>query len=57
MDDKDLNKAVKDGWITKKQREKIQSRAYLTWLVKSNKAKNHKPQPSLSDKEWQKVQV
>ena len=48
MDDKALNQAVKDGWITKKQREKIASRAYLTWLARTNKAKNHKPKPSLS---------
>ena len=45
MDDKALNQAVKDGWITKKQREKIASRAYLTWLVRTNKAKKHKPKP------------
>ena len=29
MDDKALDNAVKEGWITKKQREKIVSRAYL----------------------------
>ena len=52
MDDKALNQAVKDGWITKKQREKIPSRAYLTWLARTNKAKNHKPKPSLSAEAW-----
>ena len=52
MDDKALNQAVKDGWITKKQREKIPSRAYLTWLARTNKAKNHKPKPSLSEEAW-----
>ena len=52
MDDKALNQAVKDGWITKKQREKLPSRAYLTWLVRTNKAKNHKPKPSLSTEAW-----
>ena len=52
MDDKALNQAVKDGWITKKQREKIASRAYLTWLARTNKAKNHKPKPSLSEDAW-----
>ena len=52
MDDKALNQAVKDGWITKKQREKLPSRAYLTWLARTNKAKNHKPKPSLSEDAW-----
>ena len=52
MDDKALNQAVKDGWITKKQREKLPSRAYLTWLARTNKAKNHKPKPSLSTEAW-----
>ena len=49
MDDKALNQAVKDGWITKNQREKLPSRAYLTWLARTNKAKNHKPKPSLTE--------
>ena len=48
MDDKALDNAVKEGWITKLQREKLPSRAYLTWLARTNKAKNHKPKPSLS---------
>ena len=52
MDDKALDNAVKEGWITKKQREKIVSRAYLTWLARTNKAKNHKPKPSLSEDAW-----
>ena len=57
MDDKALNQAVKDGWITKKQREKIPSRAYLTWLARTNKAKNHKPKPSLSEEAWAQKQA
>ena len=52
MDDTALDKAVKEGWITKLQREKIVSRAYLTWLARTNKAKNHKPKPSLSEEAW-----
>ena len=52
MDDKALDNAVKGGWITKLQREKIASRAYLTWLARTNKAKNHKPKPSLSTEAW-----
>ena len=52
MDDKALDNAVKQGWITKKQREKIVSRAYLTWLARTNKAKNHKPKPSLPAEAW-----
>ena len=51
MDDTALDKAVKGGWITKLQREKL-SRAYLTWLARTNKAKNHKPKPSLSEEAW-----
>ena len=51
MDDTALDKAVKEGWITKLQREKL-SRAYLTWLARTNKAKNHKPKPSLSVDAW-----
>ena len=57
MDDKALNQAVKDGWITKKQREKIASRAYLTWLARTNKAKNHKPKPSLTEEAWAQKQA
>jgi len=57
MDDKALNQAVKDGWITKKQREKIKSRAYLTWLVRTNKAKKHKPKPSLPEEVWAQKQA
>ena len=57
MDDKALNQAVKDGWITKKQREKIASRAYLTWLARTNKAKNHKPNPSLTEEVWAQKQA
>ena len=51
MDDKALDNAVKGGWITNLQREKL-SRAYLTWLARTNKAKNHKPKPSLSEDAW-----
>ena len=51
MDDTALDNAVKGGWITKLQREKL-SRAYLTWLARTNKAKNHKPKPSLSAEAW-----
>ena len=51
MDDTALDNAVKGGWITKLQREKL-SRAYLTWLARTNKAKNHKPKPSLSEDAW-----
>ena len=57
MDDKALDKAVKDKWITKKQREKIPSRAYLTWLARTNKAKNHKPKPSLTEEVWAQKQA
>ena len=39
MDDKALDQAVKDGWITLKQREKIPNRNYLVYLVKTNKEK------------------
>ena len=52
MDDTALDNAVKEGWITKLQREKLPSRAYLTWLARTNKAKNHKPKPSLSAEAW-----
>ena len=57
MDDTALDKAVKDGWITKLQREKLPSRAYLTWLARTNKAKNHKPKPSLSEDAWAQKQA
>ena len=57
MDDTALDKAVKEGWITKKQREKLPSRAYLTWLARTNKAKNHKPKPSLSEEAWAQKQA
>ena len=56
MDDKALDNAVKEGWITKLQREKL-SRAYLTWLARTNKAKNHKPKPSLSEDAWAQKQA
>ena len=56
MDDTALDKAVKDGWITKLQREKL-SRAYLTWLARTNKAKNHKPKASLSEEAWAQKQA
>ena len=56
MDDTALDKAVKKGWITKLQREKL-SRAYLTWLARTNKAKNHKPKPSLSEDAWAQKQA
>ena len=57
MDDKALDNAVKEGWITKLQREKIVSRAYLTWLARTNKAKNHKPKPSLTEEVWAQKQA
>ena len=57
MDDTALDKAVKEGWITKKQREKLPSRAYLTWLARTNKAKNHKPKPSLTEEVWAQKQA
>ena len=57
MDDTALDKAVKEGWITKKQREKLPSRAYLTWLARTNKAKNHKPKPSLTEEAWAQKQA
>ena len=57
MDDTALDKAVKEGWITKLQREKLPSRAYLTWLARTNKAKNHKPKPSLSEDAWAQKQA
>ena len=56
MDDTALDKAVKEGWITKLQREKL-SRAYLTWLARTNKAKNHKPKPSLTEEVWAQKQA
>ena len=57
MDDKALDQAVKDGWITAKQREKIPNRNYLVYLAKTNKEKGHKPKPSLSTAEWEKKQA
>jgi hypothetical protein len=57
MDDKQLNQAVKEGWITKNQREKITSRGYLSYLARTNKEKGHKPKPSLKPKEWEKEQA
>ena len=57
MDDKALNQAVKDGWITAKQREKITNRNYLVYLAKTNKEKGHKPKPSLTTEQWAKVQA
>jgi len=52
MDDKQLDQAAKEGWITKKQRDNINSRKYLTYLATNNKKKNHKPQASLSTEQW-----
>ena len=43
-------KAVKDGFITKRQSEKL-NKPYLDYLIKRNKAKNHKPK-RVSDKQW-----
>ena len=57
MDDKALDQAVKDGWITLKQREKIPNRNYLVYLVKTNKEKGHKPKPSLTTEQWAKAQT
>jgi len=57
MDDKALDQAVKDGWITAKQREKIPNRNYLVYLAKTNKEKGHKPKPSLSTEQWEKRQA
>ena len=57
MDDKALDQAVKDGWITAKQREKIPNRNYLVYLVKTNKEKGHKPKPSLTTEQWAKAQA
>ena len=51
---KQLDQAVKEGWLTKKQRTGITSRGYLTYLARTNKEKGHKPKPSLSSKEWEK---
>ena len=51
MDDKQLDQAVKEGWLTKNQREKITSRGYLTYLARTNKEKGHNPKPSFSSKE------
>ena len=48
MDDKALDQAVKDGWITAKQKEKIPNKNYLVYLAKTNKEKGHKPKPSLT---------
>ena len=47
MYDKQLNQAVKEGWLTKNQREKITSRGYLTYLARTNKEKGHKPKTIL----------
>ena len=57
MDDKQLDQAVKDGWLTKKQRTGITSRGYLSYLARTNKEKGHKPKPSLKPKEWEKEQA
>ena len=57
MDDKALDQAVKDGWITSKQRTKIPNRNYLVYLVKTNKEKGYKPKPSLTPAQWAKVQA
>ncbi len=57
MDDKALDQAVKDGWITSKQREKIPNRNYLVYLAKTNKEKGHKPKPSLTTEQWAKAQA
>ena len=57
MDDKALDQAVKDGWITLKQREKIPNRNYLVYLAKTNKEKGHKPKPSLTTEQWAKAQA
>ena len=57
MDDKQLDQAVKEGWLTKKQRTGITSRGYLSYLARTNKEKGHKPKPSLSSKEWEKEQA
>ena len=57
MDDKQLDQAVKEGWLTKKQRTGITSRGYLSYLARTNKEKGHKPKPSLSSKEWEKKQA
>ena len=46
MTDTELDRAVKDGWITRLQRQKL-GRNYASWLARSNKGKNHKPKPSL----------
>ena len=43
-------KAVKDGFITKRQSEKL-NKPYLDYLIKRNKAKNHKPK-RVSDEQW-----
>ena len=56
MDDKALDQAVKDGWITLKQREKIPNRNYLVYLAKTNKEKGHKPKPSQTPEQWAKTQ-
>ena len=56
MDDKALDQAVKDGWITSKQREKIPNRNYLVYLAKTNKEKGHKPKPSQTPEQWAKTQ-
>ena len=49
MSDK-YEKAVKDGFITKRQSEKL-NKPYLDYLIKRNKAKNHKPK-RVSDEKW-----
>eukprot|EP01045_Picozoa_sp_COSAG04_P019782 COSAG04_NODE_1956_length_5141_cov_4.223126_3_plen_64_part_00 len=53
MNSKQLDQAVKDKWITQKQRDKLQPK-YLEWLIKTNRAKKHHPKPSLSAAEWDK---
>ena len=57
MNDKELDQAVKDGWVTKKQREKIPNRSYLVYLAKKNKETGHKPKPSMTTEEWAKHQA
>ena len=57
MNDKELDQAVKDGWVTKKQREKIPNRSYLVYLAKKNKETGHKPKPSMTTEQWAKHQA
>jgi hypothetical protein len=47
--------AVKDGWITQKQSEKLNP-SYLNYLIARNKKRGHHPK-HVSDAEWAAVKT